>query len=273
MLKLAAITTALLITAGVLAQSSDYVDELVKTCADGTVVSVSQACALVCGSSDTCREWAMARCAETDKKWRKRQFSFRYEDPDNFSYACSDPSKSNNFVDELIVTGERLSPNELSIVEFDKITGVKLRAAKEFKHKNYEVAFPSLLKMAKMGFVDAQARVGFIYLHGLGGQPKSNLKALGWLGVAVSGTTRATYREYFNRLMREVPDEVLPTVEQTIASYTSDYNHKAKEIVCFRGGDNNHFSCLYTKHMQKRADNLFDACSARDPLCPIPQFL
>ena len=198
MLKLAAFTTALLITAGVLAQSSDYVDEL-------------------------------------------------------------------------IVTGEKFDPDKMTLIDFDILTGMKLLAAKEFKHKNYEEAFPTLLKMAKLGFVDAQARVGFIYLHGLGGQPKSNLKALGWLGVAVSGTTRATYREYFNRLMREVPAEVLPTVEQTIARYTSDYNHKAKEIVCFRGGDNNHFSCLYAKHMQRRADDLFLSCTGGGQFrgCPI----
>ena len=219
MLKIAAITTALLITAGALAQSN---------------------------------------LATTQK---------------NDTAASERATSGREYVDELVVTGERLDPVELDILQMDRMYGHKITAARQFIHGNYEEAFPTLLHLAKHGFVDAQARVGFIYLHGLGGQPKSNLKALGWLGVATSGDTRPQYRVYLNRLLPEVPEAQRSLVADTIAEYTAKYNHKDKGLSCFRGADVTSFTCRYEVEMQRKYDNLAMLCMARDPSCPIPQFL
>ena len=215
MLKLAAITTALLITAGALAQSN------------------------------------LATTQKSDSAGSERATSGR------------------EYVDELIVTGERLDPVELDILQMDRMYGHKITAARQFIHGNYEEAFPTLLHLAKHGFVDAQARVGFIYLHGLGGQPKSNLKALGWLGVATSGDTRPQYRVYLNRLLAEVPEAQRALVTDTIEEYTGKYNHADKGISCFRGADLTAFTCRYEAEMQRKFDYMAMVCAAGGSDCPI----
>ena len=174
-----------------------------------------------------------------------------------------------NYVDELVVTGERIDASQLDMNEIDRIYGHKVRAAREFIKGNYEEAFPTLLHLAKHGFVDAQARVGFIYLHGLGGQPKSNLKALGWLGVATSGDTRPQYRTYLNQLLREVPETYQALVDQTIADYTSRYNHEDKGLLCLRGGYMNSFTCRYEVEMETKYDYMAMLCLSGDPACPL----
>ena len=159
-------------------------------------------------------------------------------------------------VDELIVTGERLDPMTLDLNELEAIYARKQIAATQFKQGNYAEAFPTLLSLAKQGFVDAQARVGFIYLHGLGDQPKSNLNALGWLGVATSGETRPEYRNYLNQLLNEVPTEHQTLVTETIADYTSRYSHKALGVQCHRGVHAFAFTCRFDAEMKKHQDHL-----------------
>lgn len=81
-----------------------------------------------------------------------------------------------------------------------------------FQVRQYENAFPQILILGCMGFKDAQARVSYIYLHGLGGQKKSNMEEIGWLGVATTGVTRLAYRNLFKQVIAQIPSEHLEAV-------------------------------------------------------------
>ena len=156
-------------------------------------------------------------------------------------------------MEEVIVEGERIDPGSMDFLELEQIYRQKESASRNFKIGKYEEAFPELLQLAKLGFKDAQARVGFLFLHGLGGQQKSNLKALGWLGVASQGTTRPQYRNIFNQMLSEVPEEQQSLVSFVVADYREKFNSEKLGIECWHSNVNHirQFTCRYQDEMQK----------------------
>ena len=156
-------------------------------------------------------------------------------------------------MEEVIVEGERIDPATMDFLEMEQIYRQKASASRNFKIGKYEEAFPELLQLAKLGFKDAQARVGFLYLHGLGGQQKSNLKALGWLGVASQGTTRPQYRNIFHQMMTEVPDDQQSLVDFIVADYRGKFNAKKLGVECWHSNVNHvrQFTCRYRDEMYK----------------------
>ena len=156
-------------------------------------------------------------------------------------------------MEELIVEGERIDPASMDFLEMEQIYRQKTSASRNFKIGKYEEAFPELLQLAKLGFKDAQARVGFLFLHGLGGQEKSNLKALGWLGVASQGTTRPQYRNIFNQMMSEVPEDQQSLVDFIVADYREKFDSKKLGIECWHSNVNHvhQFTCRYHDEMHK----------------------
>lgn len=161
-------------------------------------------------------------------------------------------------IEEVYVEGVRIEPEAMAIHEMEAIYQRKQSAARSFKIGNYEEAFPMLLQLAKLGFKDAQARVGFIYMHGLGGQPKSNLKALGWLGVAAEGETRPQYRNIFNQMMSEVPGPQRQLVSTTVADYRDRFDSEKLGVQCMRSrtGHLDKFTCRWEAEMAKQQDRL-----------------
>ena len=161
-------------------------------------------------------------------------------------------------IEEVYVEGVRIDPDSMAIHEMEAIYQRKQSAARSFKIGKYDEAFPTLLQLARLGFKDAQARVGFIYLHGLGGQQKSNLKALGWLGVASHGETRPQYRNIFNQMLSEVPDPQQNLVATTIANYRDRYDSKKLGVQCMRSrtGHLDKFTCRWEAEMMKHQDRL-----------------
>lgn len=156
-------------------------------------------------------------------------------------------------MEEVIVEGERIDPGSMDFLELEQIYRQKESASRNFKIGKYEEAFPELLQLAKLGFKDAQARVGFLFLHGLGGQQKSNLKALGWLGVASQGTTRPQYRNIFNHMMSEVPEEQQSLVAFVVADYREKFNSEKLGVECWHSNVNHirQFTCRYHDEMHK----------------------
>lgn len=156
-------------------------------------------------------------------------------------------------MEEVIVEGERIDPASMDFLEMEQIYRQKASASRNFKIGKYEEAFPNLLQLAKLGFKDAQARVGFLFLHGLGGQKKSNLKALGWLGVASQGTTRPQYRNIFNQMMSEVPEDQRLLVDYIVADYREKFDSKKLGIECWHSNVNHvrQFTCRYHDEMFK----------------------
>lgn len=159
------------------------------------------------------------------------------------------------YVEELFVEGERLHGDDMNLLEMDRVYGWKETAARTFKSGQYEKAFPQLLMLARLGFKDSQARVAYIYLHGLGGQQKSNLEALGWLGTAIEGETRPAYRNLFNEMMAQVPAAQQAVVNDHISEYRNKYGAESRGVNCGRSrtGHISKFVCRY----RREANELF----------------
>ena len=156
-------------------------------------------------------------------------------------------------IEELFVEGERPTGADMDLLEMDRVYRWKETAARSFKTGQYEKAFPQLLVLARMGFKDAQARVSYIYLHGLGGQKKSNMEAIGWLGVAVTGETRPAYRNMFKQMMTQIPSEHRDKVETHVQSYRDKYEADKMGIDCTRSrtGHISKFLCRYSAEMDQ----------------------
>lgn len=165
-----------------------------------------------------------------------------------FAVASTERSYDINDIEEIFVEGERPTGADMDLLEMDRVYRWKETAARSFKSGQYEKAFPQLLLLARMGFKDAQARVSYIYLHGLGGQKKSNMEAIGWLGVATVGETRPAYRNLFKQMMAEVPSEHQALVAAHVQSYRDKFGADKMGIQCTRSrtGHISKFLCRYS---------------------------
>ena len=167
--------------------------------------------------------------------------------------ARSERSYDIDHIEELFVEGERPTGADMDLLEMDRVYRWKETAARSFKSGQYEKAFPQLLILARMGFKDAQARVSYIYLHGLGGQKKSNMEAIGWLGVATTGETRPAYRNLFKQMMAQIPSEHRASVDALVQSYRDKYGADKMGIDCSRSrtGHISKFLCRYSAEMDQ----------------------
>ena len=109
---------------------------------------------------------------------------------------------------------------------------VKVRAEFYYRTRRYKDAFPYLLASAKRGFKIAQAQVGYIYLTGQGVVRPSKATALAWLGVAASPRSDPEIKNYYKDLLKTVPDELRPKVEELVQSFIDTYGPKATGMSC-----------------------------------------
>lgn len=167
-------------------------------------------------------------------------------------------NRNQTSMEEVRVEGERIDPASLALQVMEVIYYQKAKAARNFKIGNYERAFPELQHLAKMGFKDEQARLAYIYLHGLGNQQKSNLRALAWLGTATAGTTRPQYRNLYNKLIAQVPPEQQDNVARIVDGYRERYRSDANGITCERSrtGHLDNLTCLFDQQRNKHIDRL-----------------
>ena len=98
--------------------------------------------------------------------------------------------------------------------------------------KRINEAFPYLLDTAERGFKDSQARVGHIYLQGLGDVERDATAGVGWLGVASSGSTSPGIRNYFNSIWKRIPETHVPYFEEVVEDYTTRYGEQTTGVVC-----------------------------------------
>ena len=173
-------------------------------------------------------------------------------------------------IEELFVEGKRLTGADMDLLEMDRVYRWKETAARSFKSGQYEKAFPQLLLLARMGFKDAQARVSYIYLHGLGGQKKSNMEAIGWLGVATTGETRPAYRNLFKQMMAQIPSEHRTMVDEHVQTYRQKYGADKMGIDCTRSrtGHISKFLCRYSAEMDQHMVRLMLLKAAEPSLIP-----
>lgn len=152
------------------------------------------------------------------------------------------PEQYANYMEEVVVVGNifdhiPLNPAEFSADDVRKMRGQRLNANELYSDGYYDEAYPILLNLAKRGFKDAQSRLAYILLNGTENVEKSNLRALGWLGAAADGQTDPMFRVLFRRYMRQVPEDIKPTVNAVVDGYRNAYA-SSKFVDCSR----NHFS-------------------------------
>lgn len=101
-----------------------------------------------------------------------------------------------------------------------------------YRTRQYKKAFPFLLASARQGFKMAQARLGFIYQQGLGEVQRDGWRAVGWLGVAAHGDTDPSIRNYYRKILRKIPEELIPAVDAVVADFVERYGPEATGMEC-----------------------------------------
>lgn len=152
------------------------------------------------------------------------------------------PEQYADYMDEVVVIGNvfdhiPMNPAEFSAEDVREMRGQRLNANELYQDGLYDEAYPILLDLAKRGFKDSQSRLAYILFNGTENVEKSNLRALGWLAAAADGQTDPMFRVLFKRYMKQVPQDIRPTVDLVVDGYRSAYA-SSKYVDCSR----NHFS-------------------------------
>ena len=152
--------------------------------------------------------------------------------------ADPEPSTSSSYVAEAAESG---LPLEVMTVIEERIQTLEDRrrvyrdlakGKRLFALDQIDEAFPYLLDTAQRGFKDSQARVGHIYLQGLGDIERDAAQGVGWLGAASSGATSPGIRNYFNDIWKRIPETHVAYFEEVVEDYRSRYGEEATGVVC-----------------------------------------
>ena len=142
------------------------------------------------------------------------------------------PVNDDEIVEEVIVTAE---PVNIELAAEDEVLlfyDAHKKGADLYKRRKYDEAKPYLLVTAKMGFKMSQARLGHIYLMGLGSTPKDAVKAIGWFGVAAEPTTTPGIRNQYRKLLKQIPSSQMQTVQRIVDDYIAKYGNSATGTKC-----------------------------------------
>ena len=155
------------------------------------------------------------------------RFSPDPEPPTSSSYVA-DADESDLPLEVMTVIEERIQTLEdRRRIYRDLAKGKRLYALHQI-----DEAFPYLLDTAQRGFKDSQARVGHIYLQGLGDIERDATQGVGWLGAASSGATSPGIRNYFNDIWKRIPENHVAYFEEVVEDYRSRYGEEATGVVC-----------------------------------------
>lgn len=160
-------------------------------------------------------------------------------------------------LEEVVVQGIR--EDVLHAFQFDDFHEVNRTGEHYYLTRQYKKAFPYLLASAKRGFKMAQARLGYIYLSGLGGVKKSVPTAIGWIGVAAEPRSDPQIKNYFRRIMKAIPDDLKDEVQEIVEAFIEKY-----------GTDATGMSCIHTRiagtHISTLTCNFKNEFSLRDAM-------
>ena len=168
--------------------------------------------------------------------------------------------ESDGPVEEMVVTGERVK--DLTSAERREIYRQLSRGRSLYSKSEFKQAFPLLLNTAKHGFKSAQARVGYIYLQGLGEVPRDSSTAIGWLGVAASGNSTPGIKNYFNDIWDRIPERHVPYFVEVVEEYESKYGEDATGVTCAMrrpaGSHLKQLSCYFERDLSLEEHDLLD---------------
>ena len=71
-----------------------------------------------------------------------------------------------------------------------------------------------------------------INLRGLGEVERDAVQAVGWMGVASSGSSAPAIRNYFNEIWKRIPEQHVPYFEEVVDHYQMKYGEHATGVVC-----------------------------------------
>lgn len=106
--------------------------------------------------------------------------------------------------------------------DWNAIFEANTRGLDLYNKKRYDDALPHLQLAAENGFEQSQARLGGLYLYGLGVE-RSDLKGLAWLGTAVADTESDEILQLFQAVWDRVPENAAPRVQAEIDQYVERY--------------------------------------------------
>lgn len=141
-----------------------------------------------------------------------------------------DSQESNLKMEEIVVEGEKFSIETYD--GFVNLTESNRKGARLYKEKRYREAIPYLLTGARAGFKMSQARLGAIYLYGLGNVERNLEQGFGWLGVASESPTSPTIMNRWRRIVKEVPEEHTPWLDEIVIEYRRKYGTNATGTEC-----------------------------------------
>ena len=194
------------------------------------------------------------------------------EEPDQ----APDDAGDANPVEEVVVTGQRVK--NLTRAERLDIYRQLAQGRRLYSDSDFERAFPLLLNTAEHGFKDAQARVGYMYLQGLGDAPRDSTSAVGWLGVAAAGNSSPGIENFFNRVWKRIPDRHVPYFETVVEDYKARFGERPSGVTCdLRRSVGSHFkrlSCYFdddlTIEQRRLLETMMAEVSAVDPVAGQP---
>ena len=155
------------------------------------------------------------------------QFAGNAKPPASTSYVA-DAEESGLPLEVITVIEERIQTLE----DRRRIYRDLAKGKRLFALGQIDEAFPHLLDTAQRGFKDSQARVGHIYLQGLGDVERDATQGVGWLGAASSGSTSPGIRNYFNDIWKRIPETHVAYFEEVVEDYRSRYGEEATGVVC-----------------------------------------
>lgn len=171
-------------------------------------------------------------------------------------------------VEEVVVSAERLPVP--SLIEMRDTYKAQGQGVKHFRRRDYASAYPHLLAAAKRGFKTAQARLGYIYLHGLGGIPYDPVRGIGWLSVAASPETLPWIRRYSKKIWKIVPERYVAELEVVADRYRAKYGRGATGVSCNRnraaGTHLTSLTCLFDE--ESMHESSMDREALRGLWCP-----
>ncbi len=165
-------------------------------------------------------------------------------------------------IDEVTVYAPRPKNFRVPMPTISQVYDDRRRGSFYYRIGRFKDAFPYLLNAAKHGFKYCQARVGYLYLTGLGNVPQDNKAAIGWLGVAASPMTMPEIKHYWHDMREQIPDVLKPEAEEIVSNYIAQY-----------GGDTNRMNCRrhrpagsHIKILNCTFEDEFEYSGARDAL-------
>lgn len=146
----------------------------------------------------------------------------------DFESPPSTSSLDEDGMEEIVVSGERDNTAEA----LRRIYLVHRKGMFLYGQGKYEEALPHLVKAARYGYKDSQARLAHLYLHGLGGLDRSDITGIAWLGTAAHGETTPIIKRRYDELITAVPARHMKSVKQLVSEYVAKYGNIEQTVEC-----------------------------------------